>query len=101
MAAWELVGVADEDAPSDTCALEVVEEVYVFHAGLGLPFFAKCGRRAGDDACDFESTEQGHSRAGDIDEHEITRTDLGADAAKFDGFGASEDEIRILGLYGH
>ncbi len=78
-----------------------MQEVFDFHAGLGLPFFAKCRRCAGDDASDFESADQRHSRAGDIDEHEITRPDLGADAAEFDGFGASENEIRILGLDGH
>ena len=37
----------------------LVEEVFVFRAGLGLPFFAKCGCGTGDDACDFESADQG------------------------------------------
>jgi len=42
----------------------LVEEIFYFHAGPGLPFFAKCGRRTGDDACDFESADQGHPKAG-------------------------------------
>lgn len=64
MEAWELVGAADEVVVRGNCALEVVEEVFDFHAGLGLPFFARWGRRTGDDACDFESADQGYPRAG-------------------------------------
>ena len=62
--AWELANAFDEDVVSGSCALEVVEEIFVFHAGLGLPFFATHGRRTGDDACDFESADQSHPRAG-------------------------------------
>ncbi len=64
MEAWELTGEADEVVVSGSCALEVVEEVFVFRAGLGLPFFATHGRGTGDDACDLESADQGHPRAG-------------------------------------
>lgn len=43
MEAWELTGEADEVVVSGSCALEVVEEVFVFHAGLGLPFLQSAG----------------------------------------------------------
>ena len=35
--AWELASAFDEDVVSGSCALEVVEEIFVSHAGLGLP----------------------------------------------------------------
>ena len=68
--------------------------VHPVHLRLKKSKSDSIGRCAGGDACDFESADQGHSRVGDIDAHEISRPDLGADAAKLDGFGAGEDEIR-------
>jgi hypothetical protein len=98
---FELPGAADEDSVSGGCAMEVVEECFLFHTGLCLPFFTKSERICGDDSSDFKATDQGHSRAGYIDEDEVTQCDLWADAAEFDGFGASEDKVCILRLDGH
>ncbi len=98
---FELPGAADEDSVGGGCVMKVVEEGFFIHAGFREPFFAECFGLVRDDPGDFEATDQGHSRAGDIDEDEVARADLGADAAEFDGFSPSEDEVRIFGLDGH